>query len=60
MPQCPHSPPATTLGSELPRDTLGWRVLEFCWLEEPGKALYCSPLILPFYDGVQVVFAGHI
>ena len=47
-PQCPDSPPDTSLGSGLPRGTLGWHVLEFCWLEEPGKALYSSPIHTAF------------
>lgn len=47
-PQCPDSPPDTSLGSGLPRETLGWHVLEFCWLEELGKALYSSPIPTAF------------
>lgn len=54
-PQCPHSPPATSLGSRAGRpwagicwSSAGWRSL--------GRPSTPHPPILPFYNGVQVVF----
>lgn len=43
MPQHLHSAPSHIPGFRIPGETLGWQVLEFCWLEEPEKPLSSSP-----------------